>query len=860
VTSSASRRRHGGRTPEVWGKIPPRNMNFTGREELLVKLRQSVAGDVTAVLPHAVHGQGGVGKTQTVVEYAHRYQDEYDLVWWIPSDQTVLVSSSLASLAPHMGLPPATATGIEDAASAVLDKLRLGDPYDKWLLIFDNADQPEDISEIIPHGPGHVLITSRNNRWMGVVDTVPIDVFTRKESIEFFDKRVPGTMSPEDADRLAEALGDLPLALEQAGALQAETGMPVDEYLRLLNDQTSQLLAEGKPSEYPVSMTAAWGLSVTKLSEQVPEAVELLNCCAFFGPEPIPRAVFGQAPPGLGEQMTSLVSDPIRLSRTIGELGRYALAKINTQSNARGNAHGNPQANPSGRTIQVHRLIQALVRDGLSEEDRERLRADVHVLLTGATPEAAEDTANWAKYSELLAHIVPAGVATSRDRSVRRLALRFVWYLYISGDYGSAERFVQTCEASWEADSGEVDPDVLEARRNRGIIIRELGRYAEAYALNQETLARTQQVSDTDPEYQVALLEIVNSIGADLRAAGDFIAARTHDQDSLTRHKAAFGTDDARTLRVMNNLALDLGLVSEYQAARELHAECFKSMWAGGPGISAANVLSSWNGLARAVRLCGDYRESCDIGDDAYAYGTDELGAEHPWTLRTAKDLSIALRRAGRYEESLEIAEDVHARYLRILDPDHPDSLASAMCLANIQRSMGDTQKALELASAALDLYKKVYGANHPYYHGCACNVALLLRVNRETDKARRLNETALAGLEAQLGRDHLYSLTVATNLASDLAALGDLENARSLEQGTLRRLRKLLGDEHPMTLACAANLSADVRADGEEDEGNRLFEATLDSYAKMLSPNHPDTLAALEGRHLDLDFDPPPI
>src|SRR4051812_35323714 len=121
-------RRSVGRVPDVWGKVPPRNRNFTGREELLVRLRAGIADKVTAVVPHALHGLGGVGKTQMAVEYAYRYRSEYDLVWWIPADQPVLVRSSLAGLAPHLDLPPATATGIEDAATAVLDALRRGEP------------------------------------------------------------------------------------------------------------------------------------------------------------------------------------------------------------------------------------------------------------------------------------------------------------------------------------------------------------------------------------------------------------------------------------------------------------------------------------------------------------------------------------------------------------------------------------------------------------------------------------------------------------------------------------------------------------------------------------------------------------
>ena len=159
----------------------------------------------------------------------------------------MLVRSSLAALAPHLGLPSSAVTGIEDASVAVLDALRRGEPYAKWLLIFDNAEQPEDINEIVPRGPGHVLITSRNHSWQGVVDTVPVDVFSRAESVAFLRKRLPGTATPEDANRLAEELGDLPLALEQAGALQAETGMSMEEYLRLLEEQTASCSTRTRP-------------------------------------------------------------------------------------------------------------------------------------------------------------------------------------------------------------------------------------------------------------------------------------------------------------------------------------------------------------------------------------------------------------------------------------------------------------------------------------------------------------------------------------------------------------------------------------------------------------------------------------
>ena len=137
-----------GNVPAIWGNVPQRNKNFTGRQDILRKLRQSISDAVTAVLPdvesslpQALQGMGGVGKTAVAIEYAYRYRSEYDVVWWVPADQPALVRSSLAALAEPLRLPPA---GIETSATAVLDALRRGQPYRRWLLVFDNADQPED--------------------------------------------------------------------------------------------------------------------------------------------------------------------------------------------------------------------------------------------------------------------------------------------------------------------------------------------------------------------------------------------------------------------------------------------------------------------------------------------------------------------------------------------------------------------------------------------------------------------------------------------------------------------------------------------------------------------------------------------
>ena len=350
---------------------------------------------------------------------------------------------------------------------------------------------------------------------------------------------------------------------------------------------------------------------------------------------------------------------------------------------------------------------------------------------------------------------------------------------------------------------------------------------------------------------------------------GDFVGALELDAESFERHKAVLGPDHPRTLRVANNLAVDYGLNSRYPEARDLHRETYRlrSEASSTLGVEeeadvpAPELLSSWNGLARALRLCGSFGEARDVGQDAYDYGVTELGPEHPRTLECGIDLSIALRRVPfGYDDALELAQLVYERSRGRFGLSAPLTLAATVSLTNIQRTSGQVEEALELTQDLVENYKQIYGADHPYYHGCVGNLAMLYRVNRDAEMARTYNEQALAGLQARLTLDHHYTLTVAVNLASDLADLGQARRARELGEDTLVRLRRLLGEDHPLTLGCAANLVIDLRNDGEETLAERLLMETTARFRQTLGADHPDTVVAAEDRRLDYDFDSPQI
>jgi NB-ARC domain len=189
---------HPGARLRAW-RAPSRNLNFTGRSELLARVRELLTEEAVAL-----YGMGGVGKTQLALEYAHKFADEYDIAWWVKADQTTLIAEQLVDLAEPLGLP--AAGPVAETAAAVRDALAA---RDRWLLVFDNAESPAALSPWLPRGRGYVLITSQKRTWQAIARPVEVREMPRTESVALL-RRLAEAIDETNADRLAHELGDLP--------------------------------------------------------------------------------------------------------------------------------------------------------------------------------------------------------------------------------------------------------------------------------------------------------------------------------------------------------------------------------------------------------------------------------------------------------------------------------------------------------------------------------------------------------------------------------------------------------------------------------------------------------------------------
>ena len=775
--------------PGATKKLPPRNPSFTGRDQLLRDLRTALISGGPAALTQAISGLGGVGKTQLAAEYAHRYAGQYEVVWWVRAEEPAMIAEEYAQLAAALKLPEKGEADQRLAVEAVRSWLSR---HDRWLLVFDNVNEPKTLTPFLPHPrTGHILITSRNPSWRGVATPLPVPTLERDESVKLLLDRTHQSDKPA-AERLAEALGDLPLALVQAAATIEETHSTIATYYSVFGDHQRELLLRGVPTDYPAPVATTWGLALQEAQRASPIAVDLLSVCAFLAPDDIPREGLADAAEHghLPESLSGALSDPFLLDEAVAVLRRYSFIEVHEGA------------------LTVHRLVQAVVRDRLSPEDR-RIWVEAAVrLVDHEFPESSADVETWPTCARWLPHaLAAAGHAESLGvaREVRaRLLARFAVYLQGRAAFAEAKGYLEQALALEEAEHGKADPRVAAVLRSLGSVLHDLGDLGGARSCFERALAIDVAIYGHDhPD----VARDVNDLGSLLMDLGDLTAARKHLERALSIDEANYGPDDPSVAIRLNNLGALLRDLGDFASARAyLERALHIDIRAYGP--DHPTVAIGRTNLGRLLHDLGDLAGAREQFEEALTIDEHTYGCYHPRFALALNNRGRLLRDFGDlagaradFERALAIVKAVHG-------PDHPDIARDMNNLGSVLRDLGELEGARGCFERVIKMAEATYGPEHPAVAIGCNNLGSVLQSLSDFERARVELERALSIAQASYGPDHPVVASIVNNLGRVLQALGDLPGAWQQIERAVAIATKALGSTHPSVQIFSRNLS----------------------------------------------------
>lgn len=628
-------------TRDLWNVPFRQNAFFTGREDVLARLRTTLEKALAAALSQliAVQGLGGVGKTQTAVEYAYRYRDSYQAILWVKSETAEVLAENFAALARVLDLPEQNEREQVRVIAAVKRWL---DSHGLWLLIFDNADDPLIIGEYLPQkSSGHILLTTRASATgaVGIAQKIELMPMSQHEGALLLLRRA-GVLSAmglleeaeitdrQHAESIVGLLGGLPLALDQAGAYLEETGVHISAYPALYQQERAALLRRGSSSTAHEPVATTWSLAFEQLARSNEAALELMYVCAFLAPDAIPEELFLSKPSVFSANLQAVVKDRYRFNNAIADLRKYALIS----------------RNPSIGSFSVHRLVQAVIQDGM-DEDRQKGWTRIAILCVNEFFLFGEP-GPWLRSQGIFPH------ALICIEYIKRWGLTFF----------EAGQLLNTT----------------------GFYLYNRGQYNEVEPLYQEALALFKKLLGDE---QLAIAANLNNLALLYDAQGKYEQAEPFFQEALFLYKKLLRPEHPLTAQSLNNLANLYCAQGKYEQAEALYREAL-SLFRKLLGTEHPDTAQSLNNLAVLYHNQGKYEQAELLHQEALSLRKKLLGTEHPAIAQSLDNLAVLYHNQGKYEEAQPLYQQALEIYEASLGPDHPRTRYVRENYARLQRRM----------------------------------------------------------------------------------------------------------------------------------------------------------------------------
>jgi tetratricopeptide (TPR) repeat protein len=813
----AARVRFPGVPQEVWelrGRRP--DQFFTGRDDELVALHRALRADRPTAAIQVITGLGGIGKSRLAVEYAYRYSAAYDLVWLIRAEDPATLHSDYAELAQALGLP---SDKDDQAVASLRQELRR---RQNWLLVFDNAEEPDDIYRLLPdRHPGHVLITTRRQEWPHA-ETRRLGVLPVPSAVEYLQRR--GKVADAAiAAELADALGRLPLMLAQAGSVIAD-GMPASDYLGLLREQAPELFAEGRTGDGHVTIASTWRVSLERLADRSPSAVALFQFASFLNADAIPLARL-HASTGMPAELADALTSPFQLTKATRALSEYSLAET------------------GDGLLSVHRMVQAVTRAELGED--EPFWCKVALTTTSAAfPLDVDNPKAWDACEALLPHALTCAehaIRLNADATATvELLNRTAEYLLARGRIDLADPVISQALGVVEALNHD-DLVVLSCRNTYGKVLLARGDLPAARTAQEGVYkARTDILGPRDPGTLRAGRDLVEV----LYRQGYLIDARRLQDGLVDAFTSVLGEDDLETITARAYQATLMREAGQYARARAIEEQVI-AVRSRVLGPEHPHTLNARGNLAATLAELGQLASARTIYEQLAEDAGRVLGAEHPYTLYARGNLAATLRELGQPANARAIYEQLIEATTRLLGPEHPTTLNARGSLALTLRELGQLANARAIYEQLIEATTRLLGPENPTTLNVRGSLAATLAELGRLANARTLYEQLVVDCGRVLGPLHLGTLTARGSLAATQCELGQLANACASYERLVEDSSRALGPEHPTTLRSLGSLAGTLRELGQPDVARTTLEQLVEDYSRVLGPEHPATLTA---------------
>jgi tetratricopeptide (TPR) repeat protein len=677
--------------------VPSKNIFFTGREEYIEQLHDALKlnGAMALSQPQAISGLGGIGKTQTAIEYAYKYKDEYRAVFWVNADSKESIISSFVKIAGLLNLPVKDDKDQELIAASVKHWLETNSC---WLMIFDNADDPKLVEKYFSfQSKGHIILTSRAQIFsnLRIMKPLKMDEMSPDESKQFLLRRtgrnaIPLNQIETDAiEQLGKELDYFPLALEQAGAFIHEKSSGFHDYLISYRKRGLELLEETKSDMYPKSIATTWSLNFEQVKQTSNASIDLLYVSAFLSPYSIPLELISHGAkelgPALSISLTDVESDPVSLNKVLEPLSKYSLISLD----------------PFHRTYSIHRMVQAVLKDKMDGDTRRQWTERTIKAVDRAFPDV--EFKAWDICEKMIPHakfcLEQILKSNFEFQEAARLLNKAGKYLKERALFSEAKDFFEQALDIRKKILVKDHPDLAETFNDFAGLYKAQGKYKEAEVFYNNALDIRKKILVKDhPD----LAETYNDFAGLYQDQGKYTEAEDYYNNALNIEKKVLGEDHPDLGATLNNL----GLVYKIQ---------------------------------------GKYKEAEEYYNTALYIEKKVLGNDHPDLATTLNNLGTLYQDQGKYKEAEDYLNTALNITKKVLGEDHPDLAKTLYNLGLLYYNQTKYSKAKPLFKKAIDIMEKSFGKESPLLIIHLTNYANFLQKTHKNREATKMKNRVKA-------------------------------------------------------------------------------------------------------------------